>query len=82
LILAVPYGVLARNCGRRLVASIAIIGLIGRDIFLVAALYFYKTFPLRAVYAAPAFVMIGGGPIVISATVLAMVASSIAEEHR
>ena len=80
--LAVPFGILADNCGRRLVASIAIIGLLGRDVFLVAVLYFFNKFPLRAVYAAPAFVMIGGGPTVISATVLAMIAASTAEENR
>lgn len=73
---------MASKRGRKLVAFMAIVGLIGKDIFLVAILYFYKTFPLRTVYAAPAFVLIGGGTIVVSATILAMVASSIAEEHR
>jgi hypothetical protein len=46
------------------------------------ALYFYKTFPLRAVYASPSFVMIGGGPTVLAATVLAIIAASATVENR
>lgn len=48
----------------------------------MAALYFYKTFPLASVYASPAFVLIGGGSTIISATVLAMIASSAVDENR
>ncbi|KAH8673912.1 major facilitator superfamily domain-containing protein [Xylariales sp. PMI_506] len=82
LLLAVPYGILADRKGRRLVATICLVGLSLSEGFLLAVLYFHEIFPLRAVYAAPAFLVIGGGSAVISSTVLAIIAAASLEEDR
>ncbi|KAI0128377.1 hypothetical protein BJ170DRAFT_682172 [Xylariales sp. AK1849] len=64
LLLAVPYGLLTDSRGRRLVVALGLSGLILSEGFLLMVLYFYEVFPLRAVYVAPAFFAIGGGPVV------------------
>jgi MFS family permease len=82
LVLAVPYGMLADATSRKLVLALGLVGLILRDYFFFSFLYYRQTFPLQIVYLAPLFVAIGGGPIVLSATVLSIVASASREEYR
>jgi MFS family permease len=82
LTLAVPYGILADMRGRRLVLALSALGIILSDVWLWAILYFYKSFPLRAVYSAPALVAVGGGSTVLIATSLAVVAAAVPEENR
>jgi hypothetical protein len=82
LLLAVPFGILADKKGRRLVIGLCLTGFLLRDTWTFATLYFYKVFPLKAVYAAPLTAVIGGGPTVISPMLLAVVAASISAESR
>lgn len=82
LVLAVPYGMLADHRGRRLVAGLCLIGFILRDVCYFVILYWYKSFPQRAVYAAPLFTILGGGSTVISPMIMAIVAASVSEESR
>lgn len=82
LVLAVPFGILADKKGRRLVMGLCLLGFLLRDIWTFATLYFYRVFPLRAVYAAPLTAIIGGGPTVISPMLLAVVAASIPADSR
>nr|RBQ90591.1 hypothetical protein FVER53263_09940 [Fusarium verticillioides] len=82
LILAIPYGVLADSKGRRLVTGLSLLGFVLRDIWAFTALFFHRVFPVRAVYAAPAFLVLGGGSTVISPMIMAIIAAAIPEESR
>ncbi|KAF4435233.1 MFS transporter [Fusarium acutatum] len=82
LILAIPYGVLADSKGRRLVTGLSLLGFVLRDIWAFTVLYFHRVFPVRAVYAAPAFLVLGGGSTVISPMIMAIIAAATPEESR
>ncbi|KAG4295310.1 hypothetical protein FPRO06_01894 [Fusarium proliferatum] len=82
LILAIPYGVLADSKGRRLVTGLSLLGFVLRDIWAFTVLYFHRVFPVRAVYAAPAFLVLGGGSTVISPMIMAIIAAAIPEASR
>ncbi|KAI6750583.1 hypothetical protein HG530_014864 [Fusarium avenaceum] len=82
LILAIPYGVLADSKGRRLVTGLSLLGFVLRDLWAFAVLYFHKVFPVRAVYAAPAFLVLGGGSTVISPMMMAIIAAAVPEASR
>lgn len=82
LILAVPYGMLADKKGQRLVLGFCLLGLIMRDLWVFTSLFFHQLFPTKAVYAASAMLVIGGGSTVLTSMVFAIVAASIPEELR
>lgn len=82
LLFAVPYGILADARGRRLVAGACLLGFILRDAWTFTVLYFYETFPLRAVYAAPTFVLLGGGTTLFGPMIMAIVAATVPEAFR
>lgn len=82
LLFAVPYGILADARGRRLVAGACLLGFIMRDSWTFAVLYFHDVFPLRAIYAAPAFVLLGGGNTLFGPMVMAIVAAAVPEDFR
>lgn len=82
LILAIPYGVLADMRGRRFVAALSLAGFVLRDLWAFSVMYFYKVFPIRAIYAAPAFLVLGGGSTVISPMIMAIIAATIHENER
>ncbi|KAF5599390.1 major facilitator superfamily transporter [Fusarium pseudoanthophilum] len=82
LILAIPYGVLADSKGRRLVTGLSLLGFVLRDIWAFTVLFFHRVFPVRAVYAAPAFLVLGGGSTVISPMIMAIIAAAIPEASR
>ncbi|KAG6354116.1 hypothetical protein INS49_005087 [Diaporthe citri] len=82
LLFAVPYGILADARGRRLVAGACLLGFILRDVWTFTVLYFYETFPLRAVYAAPTFVLLGGGTTLFGPMIMAIVAATVPEVFR
>ncbi|CAN8097742.1 unnamed protein product [Discula destructiva] len=82
LVLAVPYGMLADHRSRKLVAGLCVAGFILRDLCYYFVLYFYNTFPQRAVYAAPLFTIIGGGTTVINPMIMAIIAASVSDASR
>ncbi|KAF4337200.1 major facilitator superfamily transporter [Fusarium beomiforme] len=82
LILAIPYGLLADSKGRRLVTGLSLLGFVLRDIWAFTVLYFHQMFSIRAVYAAPAFLVLGGGSTVISPMIMAIIAAAIPEASR
>ncbi|KAF5565131.1 major facilitator superfamily transporter [Fusarium napiforme] len=82
LILAIPYGVLADSKGRRLVTGLSLLGFVLRDIWAFTVLFFHRVFPVRAVYAAPAFLVLGGGSTVISPMIMAIIAAAVPEASR
>lgn len=82
LLFAVPYGILADARGRKLVAGACLLGLILRDAWTFVVLYFHDTFPLRAIYAAPTFVILGGGTTLFGPMIMAIVAAAVPEAFR
>ncbi|KAK7696911.1 hypothetical protein SLS64_014077 [Diaporthe eres] len=82
LLFAVPYGILADARGRRLVAGACVLGFILRDTWTFVVLYFHETFPLRALYAAPTFVLLGGGTTLFGPMIMAIVAATVPEVFR
>ncbi|KAF5720124.1 major facilitator superfamily transporter [Fusarium mundagurra] len=82
LMLAIPYGVLADSKGRRLVTGLSLLGFVLRDIWAFTVLCFHRVFPVRAVYAAPAFLVLGGGSTVISPMIMAIIAAALPEASR
>ncbi|KAK2606486.1 hypothetical protein N8I77_005229 [Diaporthe amygdali] len=82
LLFAVPYGILADASGRRLVAGACLVGFILRDAWTFVVLYFHEVFPLQAVYAAPAFVLLGGGTTLFGPMIMAIVAATVPEVFR
>ncbi|KAM0543703.1 hypothetical protein ACHAPJ_012152 [Fusarium lateritium] len=82
LVLAIPYGLLADSKGRRLVTGLSLLGFVLRDLWAFAVLYFHETFAVRAIYAAPAFLVLGGGSTVIGPMILAIIAAAIPEASR
>jgi hypothetical protein len=82
LVLALPYGILADKKGKRLVAGLCLLGYLLKDSWTFISLFFYKSFPTRATYAAPLMVAIGGGSAVMSSILFAIVAESAAGEKR
>lgn len=82
LLFAVPYGILADARGRRLIVSACLLGFIMKDTWTFVVLYFYKIFPLRSIYAAPAFVLLGGGNTLFGPMIMAIVAATVPEVFR
>ncbi|CAI4215795.1 unnamed protein product [Parascedosporium putredinis] len=82
IILAIPFGVLADKWGRKLICSIGILGVILHDTWYFVSLYFYKAFPTNAVYGAPAFILLGGGSVVVPAMIMAMLTHASTDEFR
>lgn len=82
LLLAVPYRMLADKWGRTLVLGLALSGFVLKDGWTFTVLYFYRIFPLKAVYAAALLVAVGGGPTVAGPMFLAIVAASVPPESR
>lgn len=82
LVLALPYGILADKKGKRLVAGLCLLGFLLKDCWTFVSLFFYKTLPTRAIYAAPLMAAIGGGSVVMTSILLAIIAESAAAERR
>lgn len=82
LLLAVPYGILADVSGRRLVIGLCLLGCVLRDCWTFVALYFYRAFAVPSIYAAPAFLLLGGGPTLFGPMVLSMIAAATPEDLR
>lgn len=82
LLFAVPYGILADARGRKLVAGACLLGLILRDTWTFVVLYFHDIFTLRAIYAAPTFVILGGGTTLFGPMIMAIVAAAVPEAFR
>lgn len=82
IVLGIPFGILADAKGRRLVLFICLIGFVLRDLWMFLTLFFYRTFPLKMVYAVPALAILGGGAPVAASMVLAIIAASLSQHSR
>jgi hypothetical protein len=68
--------------GRKFVLVLGLLGGILNYLYLFVILYFHDVFPTNAVYGAAVFQLIGGGSIVLTATLLAVIAHASTEEIR
>ncbi|KAL7275200.1 hypothetical protein RUND412_001879 [Rhizina undulata] len=82
LLVAVPYGILADRKGRRLVMFLTLTGQILAEVWILIVCNFYKIFSLNLVWATSLFQLIGGGPSVIVALLLSIVADVAPENRR
>jgi hypothetical protein len=68
--------------GRRIVAFLGVMGNILEEIWFYIVLTFYDTFPVRAVYGGALIMFVGGGSVVLAASVMAMIADIAPENMR
>jgi MFS family permease len=79
---ALPFGNIANTKGRSFVLTLAISGQILADAWIVAVCFFNYTLPLSLVYASPLLRSIGGGEMVMSAIIHALLVDVVAKENR
>ncbi|PLB44113.1 MFS general substrate transporter [Aspergillus steynii IBT 23096] len=82
LIVAIPFGKLSNTKGRTLVLILGILGQILADASIVVVCYFHNIVPLELLFASVALRSIGGGTVVLSAIVHAIIADVVSEERR
>ncbi|GAM36239.1 hypothetical protein TCE0_018r05175 [Talaromyces pinophilus] len=82
LLVALPFGNLANTTGRSLVLILGISGQILADAWIVAVCFFSDTLPLSLVYASPLLRSIGGGEMVMSAIIHALLVDVVTEKNR
>ncbi|EED21045.1 conserved hypothetical protein [Talaromyces stipitatus ATCC 10500] len=82
LLVALPFGNIANTKGRSLVLTLAISGQILADAWIVAVCFFNYTLPLSLVYASPLLRSIGGGEMVMSAIIHALLVDVVTEKNR
>lgn len=80
--MALPFGNLANTKGRSLVLILGISGQILADAWIVAVCFFNDTLPLSFVYASPLLRSIGGGEMVMSAIIHALLVDVVSEKDR
>ncbi|KAI1869194.1 uncharacterized protein JN550_005824 [Neoarthrinium moseri] len=73
LIVAVPFGILSNKWGRHRVLSLAFTGITLGLAFLVTVLYF-DVLPANLILVSPVFMLLGGGPAVITAMLYTSIA--------
>lgn len=80
--MALPFGNIANTKGRSLVLTLAISGQILADAWIVAVCFFNHALPLSLVYASPLLRSIGGGEMVMSAIIHALLVDVVAKNNR
>lgn len=80
--LAIPYGLLADRWGRKPIVLLSMIGILLSMTFTLAVCRFWQIFPLRLVWLAPVFTVIGGGAPVMFSVILTMIADVMPENER
>ncbi|ORY17317.1 major facilitator superfamily domain-containing protein [Clohesyomyces aquaticus] len=81
MLLAVPYGTLADKYGRKWIFCLGLVGLQLNSIWVLVICYF-RSLPLQLTWLSSAFLIIGGGPIVVTAIGITMVSDIVPPEKR
>lgn len=82
LIMAIPFGKLSNTKGRTLVLIIGIMGQILAETSIVVVCYFHRRVPLELLLISVALRSLGGGMMVLSAIVHAILADVVSEDRR
>ncbi|KAH7356776.1 major facilitator superfamily domain-containing protein [Rhexocercosporidium sp. MPI-PUGE-AT-0058] len=82
LVTIIPYGLLADRIGRKPVIILSLIGLLLNACWDIIVMWFWKTIPLRAIWADVIFTFIGGGDAVTLMVFYATVSDITTEENR
>ncbi|KAE8380390.1 major facilitator superfamily domain-containing protein [Aspergillus bertholletiae] len=82
LLVALPFGNIANTKGRSFVLTLAILGQILADAWIVAVCFLNRTLPLSLVYMSPLLRSMGGGEMVMSAVIYALVVDVVSEKNR
>ncbi|EFQ31901.1 major facilitator superfamily transporter [Colletotrichum graminicola M1.001] len=77
-----PWGIIADRFGRKKVFSLAVLGMILDQLWFLLLCAFPKTFPMKALWLGPFFLLIGGGNGVLSAVVFSMISDVTTSENR
>ena len=82
LLLAIPYGVLADLKGRKFVLALCLFGIICSSIWGRVVLSPTPFLPLWVIYTVPLWQIIGGGAVVLTNLILAIIADVVPSEIR
>ncbi|KAJ3496587.1 hypothetical protein NLG97_g2554 [Lecanicillium saksenae] len=82
ILTAVPYGLFADTYGRRLGIALAMLGLLLQAGATLAVYAFPAIFPIRAVWFASLFTLIGGGGTVLNAHIFATISNVAPGAHK
>lgn len=82
LLVALPFGNMANTKGRSMVLVLGISGQLLADAWIVAVCFFSDTLPLSLVYVSPILRSIGGGEMVMSAIIHALLVDVVSEKDR
>ncbi|KAF4511925.1 hypothetical protein G6O67_001122 [Ophiocordyceps sinensis] len=82
LLTAVPYGIAADRYGRRVILSLSLLGFALVQATDAVICWFPGIFPLRSVWLAAMWTLVGGGPFVFSAVVFAIASDVSTEAQR
>ncbi|KAE8143864.1 MFS general substrate transporter [Aspergillus pseudotamarii] len=79
---ALPYGLLADRCGRKLAIRLASVGFLFNSAFSLAPLCLPSIFPLRMIWFGAIGWVLGGGPVLLFALLWSMIADATADSEQ
>ncbi|KAF4215558.1 hypothetical protein CNMCM8980_010606 [Aspergillus fumigatiaffinis] len=82
ILLSIPYGVLADRIGRKPCLLLGLLGVILGEIWARIVCFWSQILPLRLVWLAGAFRLLGGGDLVVSSLICVIVADVFGEQDR
>jgi MFS family permease len=82
LVLAVPYGMLADAKGRKFVLGLCMLGIVCSSFWALATLSQRDRIPYWMIYTYPLFQLVGGGAVVLTNLIMAMIADAAPSEIR
>ncbi|WQF89913.1 Putative major facilitator superfamily, MFS transporter superfamily [Colletotrichum destructivum] len=79
---AVPWGIVADRVGRKMVFSLAVLGMMLDQLWFLLVCAFPWIFPLNAMWFGSSLQVVGGGNLVVSAVIFSMLTDITTSENR